>query len=180
MREALPPLAADRRRALAWMTGAASLALGPGVSQGSESESPSASPLPALGLTASDGQPVLAERGSPWRLTFVDFWASWCAPCRLAFPWLNEMHERFGGQGLRIVGVCLDRRQEDALRFLERWPARFPIAMDPAAGSARQWAVKVMPSSFALDPQRRLVFAHQGFRLEDRPGLERRLQAALA
>ena len=165
---------------MAWMTGAAALALGHGASQSAESGSPASPPLPALRMTASDGQPALAEAGSPWRITYVDFWASWCTPCREAFPWLNEMHDRFVGQGLRIVGVCLDRRQEDALRFLERWPARFAIAMDPQAGSARQWHVKVMPSSFAVDLQRRLIFAHQGFRQDDRPGLESRLRAALS
>ena len=171
---------AGRRRVMAWVAGTAALAAGHGVVRGAGQSTTADAAMPALELAASDGLPVLPGEPTPWRLTYVDFWASWCTPCRLAFPWLNDMHERFGPQGLRIVGVCLDRRREDALRFLERWPARFAIAMDPQADSARKLDVKVMPSSFAVDAQRRLRFFHQGFRTEDRPELEKRLLAALA
>ena len=136
-----------------------------------------ATPL-ELPLRAGDGLPVLGEGGN-WRATYVDFWASWCAPCRLSFPWMNEMHDRYAARGLRIVAVGLDRREVDAQRFLQQSQPRFSIALDPAADSARRLDVQAMPSSFLFSAERRLIFSHRGFRLEDRAELERRLQAAL-
>ncbi len=132
-----------------------------------------------LTLHASDGLPVLAEGGA-WRATYIDFWASWCAPCRLSFPWMNEMHDRFAGRGLRIVAIGLDRREADAQRFLQQAQPRFAIALDPAADSARRFDVRAMPSSYLVSAERELVFSHRGFRAEDRGPLEHRLQLALS
>ncbi len=134
--------------------------------------------LPELTLRASDGQPVLAD-GGPGRATYIDFWASWCAPCKLSFPWMNEMHEQLSGAGLRIVAINLDRREADAQRFLQQTPARFAVAMDPAADTARLLAIPTLPTSMLVTPDRRVLFTHRGFRLEDRPDLERRLRGAL-
>jgi len=131
-----------------------------------------------LALPASDGLPVLG--GGNTRATYIDFWASWCAPCRLSFPWMNEMHDRLSARGLRIVAVGLDRREADARRFLERAQPRFAIALDPGADSARRLDVQAMPSSYMFSAERRLLFSHRGFRPEDREALEGRLRAALA
>lgn len=135
-----------------------------------------ATPL-ELDLPASDGLPALG--GGNARATYIDFWASWCPPCRLSFPWMNDMHHRYSAQGLRIVAIGLDRREADAQRFLQQARPRFAIALDPQADSARRLDVQAMPSSYLFSAERRLVFSHRGFRLEDRDALEHRLQAAL-
>lgn len=135
--------------------------------------------MPEIGLPASDEHPVLVD-GSRWRATYIDFWAAWCAPCRLSFPWMNEMHDRLSARGLRIVAVNLDRRTSDAERFLQQLPARFAVALDPQAESARRFDVQGMPNSYLVDNERRLLLAHRGFRLGDRAELERQLRAALA
>jgi thiol-disulfide isomerase/thioredoxin len=131
-----------------------------------------------LALQASDGLPVLGDGSA--RAIYLDFWASWCAPCRLSFPWMNEMHDRHAERGLRIVAVGLDRREDDARRFVEQTRPRFPIALDPSAVSARRLDVQAMPSSFLFSAGGLLLHGHRGFRLEDRAELERRLQAAVA
>jgi thiol-disulfide isomerase/thioredoxin len=135
-------------------------------------------PTVEIALPASDGLPVLGGSGA--RATYVDFWASWCAPCRLSFPWMNEMHDRFAPRGLRIVAVGLARREADARRFLGQAQPRFAVALDPGADSARRLDVQAMPSSYLFSAGRRLLFAHRGFRAEDREALEGRLRAALA
>ena len=135
--------------------------------------------LPEIDLSASDTHPVLVD-GSRWRATYIDFWASWCAPCRLSFPWMNDMHDQLSARGLRIVAVNLDRRANDAERFLQQLPARFAVALDPQAQSARRFDVQGMPSSYLVDNERRLLLAHRGFRLTDRAELERQMRAALA
>ena len=134
---------------------------------------------PAIELLANDGQPVLAE-GGKWRALYLDFWASWCGPCKLSFPWMNDLHQRYASAGLRIVAVGLDKRDADAQRFLQQAPARFPLALDPAAESAKRLAIQVMPTSLLITPDRNIVFTHRGFRLEDVPELEARIKAALA
>jgi thiol-disulfide isomerase/thioredoxin len=134
---------------------------------------------PALELQASDGAAVLAE-SIPWKCAYLDFWASWCAPCRLSFPWMNEMHDRYAAAGLRIVAINLDRKESDARRFLAQLAPRFPIALDPLAESARKFDVQAMPTSVLVARDRSIAFVHRGFRLEDRGDLEARLRKALA
>lgn len=133
---------------------------------------------PSLSLTATDGEPVFAA--GRWRVIYLDFWASWCGPCRQSFPWMNQLVERYQAAGLRVVGINLDAKAEDAQGFLQQLPARFPIAFDAAGASARAFGVKAMPSSFLLRADRSVLWAHRGFRSEDREALERRIAAALA
>lgn len=133
---------------------------------------------PVLTLQASDGHPVL-QPGSRWKATYLDFWASWCTPCRLSFPWMNDMHDRYGAAGLRIVAINLDRKAADAQRFLQQMSPRFAVAMDPDADTARAFDIQAMPSSFLVDAELRLHFSHRGFRPDDRAALQARLAAAL-
>lgn len=135
--------------------------------------------LPEIALRASDGLPVLAD-GGRWKATYIDFWASWCTPCKLSFPWMNQMHDSLAAAGLRIVAIGVDRREADAQRFLQQMPARFAIALDPASDSAKLLAIQAMPTSFLVAPDRSVIFEHRGFRLEDRADLEQKLRRALA
>lgn len=137
--------------------------------------------VPEIALRASDGHAVLgAARNANWRVTYIDFWASWCPPCKLSFSWMNQMHELLGNKGLRIVAIGLDRKEADAQRFLSQAPAKFPLALNPTGDTAALLNVQAMPTSFVVSAERRLLYTHRGFRLEDGPELEARLRAALA
>jgi len=134
--------------------------------------------VPPVTLQASDGEPVLAE-ASPWRVTYIDFWASWCAPCKQSFPWMNEIHDKWSSQGLRVAAINLDRNQPDVLRFLQQNPARFAVALDPGAVVAKRFNIQAMPTSIIVGPNRAMLFTHRGFRMQDRQDLERRIGGAL-
>lgn len=134
--------------------------------------------VPPIMLQASDGEPVLGDV-SRWRATYIDFWASWCAPCKLSFPWMNEMSDRWSRQGLRVVAINLDRNQADVVRFLQQNPARFAVALDPEAVVAKRFNIQAMPTSILIGPNRVMLFSHLGFRLQDRQDLERRISGAL-
>jgi cytochrome c biogenesis protein CcmG/thiol:disulfide interchange protein DsbE len=114
------------------------------------------------------------------KLVWVDFWASWCAPCRRSFPWLNEIQARYGKQGLEVIGVNLDNERSAANKFLKDVPARFTLRFDPAGKLAEKFDVKAMPSSFLLDASGNVLASHAGFRLADSAKYESEIKTALA
>lgn len=114
-------------------------------------------PLPTLDggeLTLNDlrGQVVL-----------LDFWASWCGPCRESFPWMNDIQQRYGDDGLVILGVNLDQDPAAARAFLQAIPANFTIAFDSQAQWPEAYGLIGMPSSYLLDRQGRVRASHTGF-----------------
>jgi cytochrome c biogenesis protein CcmG/thiol:disulfide interchange protein DsbE len=133
---------------------------------------------PEITVTDAHGQPLpLASlRG---KLVYVDFWASWCGPCRQSFPWMNAMHDKYAANGLAIVGINVDQKRSDADRFLAQMPARFSVVYDPQGTSPRAYAIKGMPSSVLIDPQGRVLLVHAGFRDDDRAMLEAKIREAL-
>jgi thiol-disulfide isomerase/thioredoxin len=132
---------------------------------------------PALALPGLAGPvDLVALKG---KLVFLDFWASWCGPCKLSFPWMNEMQARYGARGLQVVAVNLDRQRAQADAFLAQVPARFVVAFDAAGESARRYAVQAMPSSVLIGADGVVVQQHSGFRDADRAPLEAAIVAAL-
>jgi cytochrome c biogenesis protein CcmG/thiol:disulfide interchange protein DsbE len=114
------------------------------------------------------------------KLLWVDFWASWCAPCRRSFPWLNDMQAKYGKQGLEVIGVNLDNEKGAADKFLREVPARFTLRFDPAGKLAQKFDVQAMPSSFLLDAAGNVLATHAGFRLAESAEYEAQIKAALA
>lgn len=112
-------------------------------------------------------------------VTYVDFWASWCAPCAESFPWLNEMQARYGKQGLRVVGVGLDTQVTKGDRFLKAHPAQFATTRDPAGELAEQYGVEGMPYAVLIDDQGRVLHRHVGFRADESAEYEQAIQQAL-
>jgi len=135
-------------------------------------------PAPAFTLADGAGKTVsLASlRG---RVVYVDFWASWCTPCRRSFPWMNAMQARHGGEGLTVVGVNVDKRPADAARFLGDVPATFTVVYDPGGATPSAYGVKGMPSSYLIDRRGNVVAVEDGFHDERRAALEAQIESAL-
>ncbi len=136
-------------------------------------------PAPAFALPDAKGDTVRLDklRG---QIVYVDFWASWCGPCRHSFPWMNEMQQKYGGKGLAIVAINVDTKREDADRFLRQIPALFTVVYDGAGVMPAAFGVKAMPSSYLIDARGTIVEVEQGFR-DDRKGvLEERIRALVA
>lgn len=113
------------------------------------------------------------------RVVYVDFWASWCVPCKLSFPFMNDMHAKYGPLGLTIVAISVDRKREDADRFLRATPARFVIAYDAEMKVADLYQPKGMPTSYLIGTDGKVRAVHGGFRLDDREKIEKEIRAAL-
>ncbi|MRX06719.1 redoxin domain-containing protein [Pseudoduganella sp. FT25W] len=134
-------------------------------------------PAPQFDLPGVDGAIKLAKLQG--KVVYVDFWASWCGPCRQSFPWMNEMQAKYGAKGLQIVGVNVDAKSDDARQFLTATPARFAIAFDPQGATPRNYGIKGMPSSVLIGPDGKVLLEHSGFREADRAELESKIQSAL-
>ncbi|MFT5704385.1 MAG: thiol-disulfide isomerase/thioredoxin [Shewanella sp.] len=97
------------------------------------------------------------------KVVYLDFWASWCGPCRKSFPWMDAMHQKYQQQGLAIVAINLDSDKALAEQFLSKLPADFHIRFDPEADVASKFDLQGMPSSYIFNRQGELVQKHLGF-----------------
>lgn len=113
------------------------------------------------------------------KIVVLDFWASWCVPCRRSFPWMNEMQEKYADEGLVIIAVNVDNDPSDAEEFLQKYPANFLIAYDDDRQLVRQYAIEAMPSSFLIDRDGTLVQNHLGFKVAKTDEYEAAIVAAL-
>lgn len=142
---------------------------------------------PVWSLEVGDVAPVLSLQGRETpvavpvtgKLTYVDFWASWCGPCRKSFPWMNQMHRKYAAQGLEIVAVNLDKDSADAGAFLEQIPGEFRIAFDTEGASASLYGVKGMPTSLLVGPDGKVLEVHTGFSEKDAGVLEQMIRSHL-
>jgi cytochrome c biogenesis protein CcmG, thiol:disulfide interchange protein DsbE len=113
------------------------------------------------------------------KTVYLDFWASWCGPCKQSFPWMNDMHAKYASQGFAVVGINVDAKQSDATSFLEQTPAKFDVAFDARGSSPRSYGIKGMPSSVLIGPDGKVLAIHAGFKDEERGPLEEKIKSAL-
>lgn len=135
-------------------------------------------PAPAFQLPGTPQAVRLADLKG--RVAYVDFWASWCGPCKQSFPWMNEMQAKYGARGLSVIGINIDRKREDADKFLAATPAKFSILFDPDGKVAEKYQPKGMPTSFLIGADGVVRAIHVGFREGDREELEREIAGALS
>ncbi|MGB5512112.1 MAG: TlpA disulfide reductase family protein [Woeseiaceae bacterium] len=132
---------------------------------------------PSNGQAMSIGDLDLADYEG--RVVVIDFWASWCVPCRRSFPWLNAMQSKYADDGLVIIGVNVDRERADADQFLASFPAAFSIIYDSEADLAKRFGVQAMPSSFVIGRDGVVRERHLGFKTKKQDEYEAALVAAL-
>jgi len=114
------------------------------------------------------------------KTVYLDFWASWCGPCKQSFPWMNEMQSRYGAKGFRVVGVNVDQKTDDAKAFLKDTPASFDVAFDQTGKTPKTYAIKGMPTSVLIGADGKVISVHSGFKPEQRAELEAQIQQALS
>ena len=113
------------------------------------------------------------------KVVYLDFWASWCTPCRQSFPWMNEMQSKYKDKGLVVVAVNLDKSKDLADEFLKQFHYSFTVAFDPEGHSAEHYKVMGMPSSYLIDRNGQLKMSHIGFRESDTDKLELKIRDLL-
>jgi thiol-disulfide isomerase/thioredoxin len=135
-------------------------------------------PLASAGLSALVGGELPATAG---KIVLVDFWASWCAPCKASFPMMAKLHRDYTGRGLVIAAIGVDEKPAAALAFARKLAPPFATLHDREQKLVRQVVVPAMPTSYLIGRDGRVRFIHQGFHGDstDRE-LRKQIEALLA
>lgn len=147
------------RRALRLLLGAA-LVVGAGVCGGAASPTPAA---PDFTLRTSDGRNLRLQelRG---QVVMVNFWASWCAPCRVEMPHLNRLADKYRSSGFTLLGVNVDEDPRNAIGAATKMGLRFPVLLDGDKKVVKMYEVATMPSTVLIDRDGRVRYVHRGYR----------------
>ncbi len=122
---------------------------------------------PEFSLPGVSAEPVrLSDHGGD--VVLVNFFASWCAPCREELPILDRLHQRYQRLGFSVVGVNVDKDRAAADALLERMPVSFPVGFDTTSTVSKQFGVDAMPSTVLIDRAGKVRFVHRGYQ----PGYE--------
>lgn len=130
--------------------------------------------------TAHAAAPDLNLASYHGKVVYVDFWASWCGPCKQSFPWMKAMHEKYGKDGLVILAINVDQEKKLADSFLKEFSPAFPVIFDSTGTLASQFKVQTMPSSYLLDRNGKPRFKHLGFHDNKRALYEKEIHDLLS
>ncbi|MGB8348870.1 MAG: TlpA disulfide reductase family protein [Gaiella sp.] len=128
---------------------------------------------PAFTLDRLDRDGQLAVADLRGKAVVVNFWASWCIPCRDEAPVLQKTYERYRDQGLVVLGVDVNDFRQDARRFMKRYGLSYPVVYDGKGSTVGKWGVRGFPETFFVDRSGKLV----GERIEGAVDIERNRDA---
>ena len=119
--------------------------------------------------------------GKQDKVYLVDFWATWCGPCRAAIPYLQELHDKYSSRGLVVVGVALDSGTPEEVRaFVEQHKMTYPIVIPPNEQEVmRRARVKAFPTMYIVDKKGIIRYAQEGFAPEEMESILRVLGQTL-
>lgn len=134
---------------------------------------------PEIGLKDLSGKTVdLASLAG--KVVILDFWATWCAPCREEMPELQKFYKKYNAKGLEIVGISVDKGPDGIKDFISKLKVTFPIAHDAGHKVADKYSPPRMPSSYIIDRKGVVRYVHGGYRAGDAAVFEKEIQELLA
>ena len=113
------------------------------------------------------------------KVVYLDFWASWCKPCRASFPWMNGLLNKYPAEKFTIITINLDAEASEMQRFLDKIPARFDIYHDASGSMAEKFQLEAMPTSYLIDSHGKVVRKHIGFYTSKTDEYEREIEELL-
>jgi peroxiredoxin len=137
------------------------------------------SPAPSLEATQLGAQKAVSLKALQGQVVYVDFWASWCVPCRLSMPALDSLYKKNSSRGFTVIGVNKDTSPADAEKFMKRLPVSFPLVPDSKDAIAKSFDVKAMPSGYLIDRKGKVRKVHRGFTEDTAATLEREIEDLL-
>jgi len=131
-------------------------------------------PAPDFTLESRAGDNIRLEdhRGE---VVMLNFWASWCGPCRQEMPLMDDLYGRYQDLGFTILAVNVDENRGEALRFLDKVPVSYPILYDPKSSVSELYEVPAMPTTVMIDRDGNARYIHYGYK----PGYEDEYEAQI-
>ncbi len=122
---------------------------------------------PSFSLPEFSGNQKIELAKLRGKVVYIDFWASWCAPCRQSMPKFNVLYNKLPRASFEILAINLDESKTDAQQFLNDYPVDYTVLYDATGATPKQFGVKVMPTGYLLDRFGMVRHVHQGFRSGD-------------
>ena len=152
--------------------GALAAFLAPAVSRAADE----GEPAPAFAARSLNGDGTVSLGSYRGKVVYLDFWASWCAPCQAALPALEELRKEFPADQFAVIAVNVDQDPAKALRLLEKHKIGYPSAADPEGRLPETFKLKTMPTSYLIDREGVVRLVHPGFRSSDVEELRKKIQ----
>ena len=135
---------------------------------------------PGFTAQALEGHEALSLSDYRGKVVYLDFWASWCAPCATALPVLDSFRDEFSADDFQVLAVNVDSEPANARRFLTRRPVGYPSVTDPDGRLPAQFEIETMPTSFLIDREGVIRLVHRGFRKSDVDALRAEIRKLVA
>jgi thiol-disulfide isomerase/thioredoxin len=123
--------------------------------------------VPAVRLPDLSGAGEISLESLRGKVVYVDFWASWCGPCRVAFPVLDQLRGELGPKGFEVLAINVDEVESDAKQFLSEMPVSYMVVRDAEGVTPQTFGILGMPTGYLIDRQGMVREIHQGFRKND-------------
>ncbi len=130
---------------------------------------------PSFSIDSLNGQGKVAL--APGKVTIVDFWATWCEPCKKSFPKYQELYVKYKASGLEIAAVSVDDEKGEIPAFAKTHGAKFPVGWDNGKKIADKWKPENMPSAYIVDKQGVVRHVHKGYHDGEEKEIEKELKA---
>jgi peroxiredoxin len=138
----------------------------------------SSSLAPSFSLPSRSGDMVALDQLKGQVVT-LNFWASWCGPCRQEMPLLDRMHKRYSSLGFTLLGVNVEANTKDAERWLAQTPVSFPVLFDKDSKVSKLYDVNAMPSTVFIDRKGNVRYLHRGYKPGDESEYLNQIRALL-
>lgn len=129
-------------------------------------------PLPPISLPSLKGDAVSLDAAYRDQVVLVNFWATWCGPCRQELPALEDLRQRYKDQGFDVVGVNVDSERANAAAFVEQFKLSYTVLLDPEFAAAKQFGADAMPISYLVGRDGRIARVFTGFSKKKLPLME--------
>jgi peroxiredoxin len=133
---------------------------------------------PSFSLPSRSGDSVSLEQ-LKGQVVMLNFWASWCGPCRQEMPLLDQMHKRYSSLGFTLLGVNVEANTQDAERWLAQTPVSFPVLFDKDSKVSKLYDVNAMPSTVFIDRKGNVRYLHRGYKPGDESEYLNQIRALL-
>jgi cytochrome c biogenesis protein CcmG, thiol:disulfide interchange protein DsbE len=137
------------------------------------------SPAPDFAASSVNGKGRAAVKSSSGKVLIVDFWATWCEPCKKSFPKLEDLYVKFKASGMDLIAVSEDDENTGLTDFGNTFGAKFPLVWDNGKAIAGKWQPKAMPSTFIVDKKGIVRFAHLGYHDGEEVDIEKEVKSLL-